>query len=372
MNKVGIASAAAVAAALAATLWLLRTRRQLAAGRRIIARYGTRVVGRPWYREVIVTEEAVPERDGSVLRSMHLGSDDNVPESMMVMRPSPIDGDALRPVASALLKPHLQYSLLAFVWLGDGFPAADEDGARAALVGVAGGSLLHFWRECVPGGAQLPVDAVELDEAVLTAARDHCGLRHIEPPSGHVHVQAADGAQFLREAEDEAYCLLVVDLDVGNLMPNPTKASEAAGGGADGGAGAGGGSGAGSRAVAARKAALAQPDPIRDMYRVLDSKGVLVINEYREEPDPAERMRVTLATVRALRRYFPRVYVLRTNTQHNTMYLAPADGRCAAACDSLEALVEAARATAARLGLGGIDLGALVEQLPANRYQCYS
>ena len=108
------------------------------------------------------------QRHGSfgVQRSLHLGSHKNVPES--IVRLELVNGE-WRPVASALLKPHLQHSLLAFAFLpAEGFPA----NSRAALVGCAAGSLLHFWRECVPGGTSLRVDAVEIDGAVLVQLDD--------------------------------------------------------------------------------------------------------------------------------------------------------------------------------------------------------
>ena len=62
------------------------------------------------------------------------------------------------------------------IWGGICGVSGHFEGSRAALVGVAGGSLLHFWRECVPGGSTLEVDAVEIDGAVLEAARAHLGM----------------------------------------------------------------------------------------------------------------------------------------------------------------------------------------------------
>ena len=66
-------------------------------------------------------------------------------ESLVRLRWS---GTEFEPVAEALLKPHIQYSLLAFAWLDEGFRGLPE--GRAALVGVAGGirfeGLMAIWR----------------------------------------------------------------------------------------------------------------------------------------------------------------------------------------------------------------------------------
>ena len=240
---------------------------------------------RPWYKEIVVTEERVDSV--TAIRSLHLGSEDTVPESRVTMR----NGEA---IVDLRHKQHLQYTLLAFAWLGRGFEANDEgEPARAALIGVAGGSLLHFWRERVPGGSELLVDAVELDGAVLDAARDHLGLSACEtPPNGKCTFHVGDGAAFLREAEDEAYDLLVVDLDMGALVSKTDH----------------------------RK----KHDPARDMYRVLSSRGVLVVNEFSEEP-VAERLESSLRLVRQLRRFFPEVHQIRTTTHHNVMVVAAVD-----------------------------------------------
>ena len=80
---------------------------------------------------------------------------------------------------------------------------------------------------------------------------------------------------------------------------------------------------------------------------------------------------------RAKARFFPRVHVLRTNTRHNTMYVAPVDGAAGGAQaarpgEARDELAAAAARAATRLGLGGIDVGALVSALPENRVQCYA
>ena len=89
--------------------------------------------------------------------------------------------------------------------------------------------------------------------------------------------------------------------------------------------------------------------------------------------------------MRQLRRFFPEVHVLRTNTNHNTMIIAPvtptkparvfkkgAAAISATAPHDISALAERASRCGAHLGKGGIDLPGLVRGLPANRYQVYS
>ena len=332
---------------LAAVAYVVHVWRRRAS--RIIAAYKARVYDRPWYRQVVVTEQ----RHGSfgVQRSLHLGSHKNVPES--IVRLELVSGE-WRPVASALLKPHLQHSLLAFAFLpAEGFPA----NSRAALVGCAAGSLLHFWRECVPGGTSLRVDAVEIDGAVLEAARTHFGLATCEAEacgSPGVTFHVADGAAFLREAEDEVYSLLMIDLDMGALV----NATASSGGDADNQRGA---------ATTAR-ARLQQADPTRDMYRSLDEDGVLVINEYSEDP-PAKRLESSLRLIRLLRRFFAEVHMLRTNTNHNVMLIAPVQRT---ESSDIQSLAELAGRSSAHLGKGGIDLAALVRMMPPNRYQVFS
>lgn len=386
----------ATASALAAAALLL-SRRKLATRAkqpRVIATYRTKVTDRRWYRQVVVTEHDRPASSLDTLRSLHLGSPDNVPESTIRLRRASPD-EEWKPVACALLKPHLQHSLLAFCFLpSEGLPT----GRRAALIGCAAGAMLHFWRECVPGGDSLCVDAVELDGAVLDAAREHLGLRACEvggaappreasgacggglaEPSPGVRFHVADGTDFLRDAEDEEFTLLMVDLDVGTLGGEQR-------GGAEGGGARGGASGAAQADVAtSTNAATAgapaaarrpnkrlppAPDPTRDMYRVLASDGVLVINEYSEEPSPAVRLESLLRLVRLLRRFFPEVHVLRTNTNHNTMLIAPVAP--SQGTRDLSALAELAARCCAHLGRGGIDLRALVSTIPPNRYQVYA
>ena len=317
---------------------LIIWRRLRASSQRVLAVYSSQVTGRSWYKQITVTEERCSEHE--VVRGLHLGGPTNTPESLVRLRVD-ANSSGCKVVADTLLKPHVHYSLLAFAWLPDGFPS----GGRAALVGVAGGSLLHFWRECVPGGAALAVDAVEIDGAVLEAARAHLELRACEPPRGNVAFHVQDGRDFLRDAEDESYDLLVIDLDMGALADVPPPST-----------------------TATRATRALAPDPTRDMYRVLSSSGVLVINEYSEET-PSRRLESTIRLVRQLRRYFPEVHQIRTTTHHNTMLIAPVER--GGGCDANE-LARRASSVSSRLGLGGIDLGGLLKRLPPNRHQVYS
>ena len=186
-------------------LYIVLRRRRRLLGPRILACYPCEVLGRPRYSHVVVTELST---DGhATTRGLHFGSASNPPESVVRLVPT---AGRLRwqPVASALDKAYAPFALLPFALTGGGF-APDS---RACLVGVAGGSLLHAWLGCVPGGASLQVDAIELDGAVLRAAREHLGLGCCEA-TGRVAMHQADGAAFIAAAEDEVYDMLMLDLD---------------------------------------------------------------------------------------------------------------------------------------------------------------
>ena len=279
------------------TLLFTRRRWQLAkATSSVLATYDARPAGsgsKPWYQHIIVTHRGVSRYEA--VRALHLGSASNPPESIVHLE---LDADTLAwvPVAGALEKPHLRFTLLAFAWLDGGFA---PDG-RACLVGVAGGSLLHFWRACVPGGTTLVVDAVEFDGAVLDAAREHLGLTTCEPPHGRCTLHTADGARFLQHAEDESYDLLVIDLDLGALIdsaqPPETEKEPAMELEAPASASA---TQPTAPLASRRRPRLAACDPTRDMYRVLTSRGVLVINEYSEDP-PSRRLESSVRLVRLL------------------------------------------------------------------------
>ena len=311
-----------------ALLYIVLRRRRRLLGPQILARYPCEVSGRPWYSHVVVTELST---DGqATIRGLHFGSASNPPESVVRLVPT---NSGLQPVPSALDKAYAPFALLPFALTGGGF----APNSRACLVGVAGGSLLHAWLGCVPGGASLQVDAVELDGAVLRAAREHLGLGCCEA-TGRVAIHQADGAAFIAAADDEVYDMLMLDLD---------GVSESAYSMAD--------------EVAARAA-------YRAAYRVLSERGVLVVNEYSESA-AHERLEGMLRSVRVLRQYFAEVRVLRTTAQ-NLMFIAtvqrvalPGDGepfgKLCAAADRL-----------AFVGGLKLDLGTRLRELGPKR--CFS
>jgi hypothetical protein len=202
-----------------------------------------------------------------------------------------------------------------------------------------------------------------------------------EPPHGRCTLHTADGARFLQHAEDESYDLLVIDLDLGALIdsaqPPETEKEPAMELEAPASASA---TQPAAPLASRRRPRLAACDPTREMYRVLTSRGVLVINEYSEDP-PSRRLETSVRLVRMLRRYFPQVHQLRTNTENNMMLIAPVEPR---AVGSTAAEI-AERARRSLLGGGGgvlasdaraaASLAMLLEQaaaLPPNRYQVYS
>ena len=162
----------------------------------------------------------------------------------------------------------------------------------------------------------------------------------------------ADGAAFLRDAEDEIYDLLVVDLDMGALVPADDARRRC-------------------DVSAVRPTDRCRRPPRRSDARHVPRPlvaGVLVVNEYSEEP-PSKRLESTLR-LRLLRRFFPEVHQVRTTTHHNTMLIA-AVSPGAHSCRTTAELVARASRCSAALGLGGIDLGALLTNLPPNRHQVY-
>jgi len=365
-----IACAVAIGLMSIAALVIRRRRR---AAQAVLAIYKAQPASqqRPWYAEVAVTDCSARfgVQHNEVVRGLHLGSIANPPESLVRLRFDE-SSETWLPVAGAVLKPHIRYTLLAFAWLDGGF----APNSRALLVGVAGGSLLHFWRECVLGGGDVSVDAVEYDGAVLEAARAHLGLRESEPPRGQCTLHIEDGAVFLRRAEDEVYDLVVIDLDMGALIEaaretqlttssHSSNASESATSSAT----------SSSSSVRRRRRLFEERnDPTRDMYRVLTSRGVLVINEYSEEP-PSVRLESSVRLVRLLRRFFPQVLQIRTNTDHNIMLIAPVEA--AKSVHPVTELAERARRACVDRGEASASLACLMEQaaaLPSNRIQVYS
>jgi hypothetical protein len=314
-----------------ALLYIMLRRRRRSLVPRILARYPCEVSGRtaPWYTHVVVTELST---DGQVtVRGLHFDSASNPPESVVRLVPTTTSG--WKPIAFALDKAYAPFALLPFALTGGGFAPS----SRACLIGVAGGSLLHVWLGCVPGGASLQVDAVELDGAVLRGAREHLGLGCCEA-TGRVAIHQADGAAFIAAADDEVYDMLMLDLD---------GVSESAYSMAD--------------QVAAGAA-------YREAYRVLSERGVLVVNEYSESA-AHERLEAMLRSVRVLRRYFAQVTVLRA-TAHNLMFIAtvqrvalPGDG------DPFDKLCAAADRLSFVGGLE-LDLGTRLRELGSKK--CFS
>ena len=70
----------ATASALAAAALLLSRRKLITRAKQpvVIATYKTKVTDRRWYRQVVVTEHYRPASSLETLRSLHLGSPDNV------------------------------------------------------------------------------------------------------------------------------------------------------------------------------------------------------------------------------------------------------------------------------------------------------
>ena len=97
------------------------------------------------------------------------------------------------------------------------------------------------------------------------------------------------------------------------------------------------------------------------MRRILTDAGVLVVNDYSEDA-PSDRLQATLRAVRHLRDAgFEEIHVLRT-TPRNSMLIAPMAAR-GWGRDELAA-------AAARLDLG-VDLGALLGEVPERRYSVF-
>ena len=67
-------------------------------------------------------------------------------------------------------------------------------------------------------------DACELDGAVVALAREFLCLGACEAFGGGANIATADGADVLASADDDAYALLVCDLDMGTLLSDATAA----------------------------------------------------------------------------------------------------------------------------------------------------
>ena len=295
----------------------------------VLRRLRSALPSRRWYEDVFATDLSDAFGCGGspcvAVRGLHLGRPDTTPESLLRMYRK--DEDApWRVLPHELLKSYAPFTLLSFAWVGDGFPAD----SRACLVGLAGGSLVHLWSQCVPGGETLRIDACELDGAVLELARSHLGLAQCES-SGLVTCHEVDGAEFLHgcgmstwphaqphhtdtrthahthtrthahthtrthahtpcRCVDAAYVLLMLDLDLGALTDGggASAGCEDAAGAPSSGGGASDGDGGASDGDGDNDSGGAGSFMVADLLRVLTQDGVLVINEYSNEYSDGE------------------------------------------------------------------------------------
>ncbi|KAL3907205.1 MAG: hypothetical protein SGPRY_010259 [Prymnesium sp.] len=197
----------------------------------LLATWPTAVSDRPWYSQLLLTDlsAACGCRQGQErLLGVHLGSEHNPPESLVLQRweeggreEGGREGGRWEVVAEVLLKRYAQFSLLAFAWI-----PRFREGSRALLLGLGGGSLVHYWMKCVPGGEEIYVDAVEIDGAMVKLARQYLGFGSCEV-GGRAHVHQADALDFLLSVEEESYDLIFCDLDMGMLLPEQDESRRA-------------------------------------------------------------------------------------------------------------------------------------------------
>lgn len=109
--------------------------------------------------------------------------------------------------ACAFTKPYAAWTSLGFAlvpWMEEGSEV------RGLMIGLGGGSLVHFWRKLLPC---IALDVVEISPEVVAAARDHFGIT----AGGGLAVHCEDGADFVAAAPANAYRIAMCDLDVGTL-----------------------------------------------------------------------------------------------------------------------------------------------------------
>ena len=75
---------------------------------------------------------------------------------------------------------------------------------RVLIVGLGGGSMVHYLQQTDPG---VKIDAVEIDPLVVKLASDMFGTK----PSENVNIVAADGLKFIADAEDQTYDVIYMD-----------------------------------------------------------------------------------------------------------------------------------------------------------------
>ena len=92
---------------------------------------------------------------------------------------------------------------------------------RALILGLGGGSVARMLLAALP---DLTIDAIEIDPAMATLARQHFGLR----PSSRLHLVLADATAYARERAREAeYDLVLVDAYLGNRFATGLTADAA-------------------------------------------------------------------------------------------------------------------------------------------------
>ena len=95
-----------------------------------------------------------------------------------------------------LVVPYMKYMMAANLLV--------PDAQRALLVGVGGGSMIHFLQLHEP---TLRVDGVDIDPEVIALAQNWFGISESESVALH----PADGIQFMRDAEEAAYDIIYLD-----------------------------------------------------------------------------------------------------------------------------------------------------------------
>jgi spermidine synthase len=121
--------------------------------------------------------------DGDRLRSLRFGRNGGAQSTIRVGDPSYL---------------HLQYARIVLAGL-----ALAEQPRRVLIVGLGGASIPVFLRAYFPA---MTIDAVEIDPAVVVAARLHFGFVEDERMRAHV----ADGRAFI-EKEGSPYDIIILD-----------------------------------------------------------------------------------------------------------------------------------------------------------------
>jgi spermidine synthase len=75
---------------------------------------------------------------------------------------------------------------------------------RALIVGLGGGSMVHYLQQTDPG---VKIDAVEIDPLVVKIAADMFGTKSSE----NVNIVTADGFKFIAAAKDQTYDVIYMD-----------------------------------------------------------------------------------------------------------------------------------------------------------------